>query len=283
MDPAYREDVLAHIGERNATIEDNDRWIRHSYEGLLIRRLANVSEREVDEYRDYLDDDGTVYIVVHPAFYPFFHGFRKLSTEGEEGPFSTMNVIDKFLALRPTDSRFAVLQAQERRMRDFIEFKSTEGKLVILVIPKNYATYKGYTYRKSNDEYMRYLNEITNFSKSILFVESRSPNRGYITEENSIRLMEFLLSINAKRVYLMGGYIGRCLEDFYKFITEDYGSEGISVIPEMSDISPEELSEPMARALLLPNGSLDDETLTKFILSDVYRVQERTPVISHLE
>lgn len=282
MDPAERGEILRKIEERNRRIEDDPKWIEKSYEGLMVRRLTNVSEKEYDTYKKFLDN-GAVYIIVHPAFFPFFHDFRRLSRAKEgEGPYSKRNVIEKFLSLTPKDYVLSMLQAQERRTRDFIEFKSTQEKLVILVVPTNYYKYKGYVYRKYADEYMRYLNEISNLSKSVLFVESKSPNRGYVSEDNSIRLMEFLLSIKADEIYLGGGYIGRCLEDFYKYITEDYGSEGIYLIPELSDLSPNELTNAIARELLKPNGEINSIRLTQLLKQDVFKVQEVTPKILNL-
>jgi hypothetical protein len=219
---------------------------------------------------------------VHPAYFPFFHYPKRLSDTPKEGFYSKQNIIEKFLALPPPDRRFAVLQAQERRTRDFIEFKSTEEKLIIIIIPKNYHRYSRYTYRKGPDEYMRYLNEITNFSKSVLFVESRSANRGYPSEEDTIRLMEFLLSIGAKKIYIGGGYIGRCLEDFYAEFTEEFGRKGIYLVPELSDISPREISNSLAKRILTPDGRIDIAVATTNMKRDVYNVQEVSSDIINL-
>jgi hypothetical protein len=281
-DASISSEILERIRERNKSVENEQEWIKRSYSGLMIRNIANVAEREYPDYIKYLDRDSSVYIIIHPAFFPFFHDFRRLVKKTKEGPFSTRNVAEKFMSLKPKNEKFYVLQAQERRTRDFIEYKSTEEKLVILVIPKNYQKYKGYVYRKRTDEYMRYLNEITNFSKSVLFVESRSPNRGYISDDNSIRLMEFLLGINAENIYIGGAYIGRCLEDFYKRLRKDFGGEGIYIVPELADISPRELSNSMARGILNPDGSLNTEGLTYLLKEDVYKVQEMKPAIKNL-
>ncbi len=151
-----------------------------------------------------------------------------------------------------------------------------------MVVPRHYNRYKGYKYRKDYDEYTRYLNEITNFSESIIFAESRSPNRGYLTDEDGIRLMEFLLSVNAKSIYVGGGYVGRCLEDFYALLTDEFGPEDIYIVPELSDISPKELTKKMAKNLLTPEGDINKALATDNLVNDVYHIQEIQPRIKHL-
>ncbi len=273
--------IIDIIETRNRTVEDEPRWIRRAYNGLMVRKLNNISEREYKDYRKYLDD-GKVYIIVHPAFFPFFHFPGEVPDLDKDTFIPKHNVVERLLAEKPKDHRFALLQAQERRMRDFLEFMSTREKLVVVVVPRNYNRYKGYRYRDGYDEYTRYLNEVTNFSRSVIFAESRSPNRGYLTDEDGIRLMEFLLSIDAEKVYVGGGYIGRCLEDFYVLITEEFGSEGIYVIPELSDISPKELTVKMARNLLSVDGSINIPLATQYLLGDVYRIQEVRPRVENL-
>lgn len=277
MDAAKVNGLVREINERNRTVEDDAEWIKESYSGLLVRRLSNISPREYVDFREYLDD-GAVYVLVHPAYFPFFHYPKKL----EGGAGSKKNVIESLLSLEPPDRKFEVLQAQERRTRDFIEFKSTQGKLLILVVPKNYGKYAGYTYKEGSDEYMRYLNEVTNFSKSVVFVESRSPNRGYLTDDDALRLMEFILSLNAKKVYIGGGYVGRCLEDFYALLIEDFGKEGIFVVPELSDISPRELNNSLTKAILTPDGRINTKTATEYMRSDFFGIQKVKPEVINL-
>jgi hypothetical protein len=271
--------IMDEIENRNRKVEDTPEWIEKAYEGLLVRRLTNLSHEEFPRYKKYLDN-GAAYVIVHPAFFPFFHYPKKLR-HSDKDKYKT-NVVELLLKLKPRNPQFAVLQAQERRMRDFIEFKSTQKKLVIVVVPRDYNSYTGYTYRRHKDEYMRYLNEVTNFSESILFIESRSPNRGYLTDDDAVRLMEFLLSIEADTVFVGGGYIGRCLEDFYSLITKEYGAEGIYVVPELSDLSPREINGPLALKLLKPDGRIDKNVARRMIESDVFGVQELIPKIMSL-
>ncbi|KKM26329.1 hypothetical protein LCGC14_1585860 [marine sediment metagenome] len=278
--PSEINDILREVETRNREVEDDPDWIKKSYEGLMVRRLNNVSEREYARFEKYLDN-GSVYILVHPGFFSFFHYPRRLRSSVDEAV-SEYNIVELLLKRRPKTAEFALLQAQERRTRDFFEFKTAQKKLIIFIIPQNYQEYSGYTYRKSRDEYMRYLNEITNFSESVLFIDSRSPNRGSISEADAMRLVEFLLSVNAKNVYVGGSYVGRCLEDFYALLTREYGSEGIYVVPELSDISPREINGAIATELLKPDGSIDKIVAKRQMQMDVYNIQETIPQLINL-
>lgn len=282
MPPEKVSAMIERIEERNEKVEDEKVWIEDSYSGLMVRRMVNVSSGEYKSYKQYLDD-GAVYIIVHPAYFTFFHYTKNLRRSSDMDD-DKLNVVELLLKKKPSSPQFAVMQAQERRMRDFIEFKSTENKLIILVVPQKYFDYSGYTYKGTQqDEYMRYLNEIANMSPSVLFVESRDPNRGYLTDEDAMKLMEFLMSVDAERIYIGGGYVGRCLEDFYSLLTDEYGSEGIYVVPGLSDISPRELSNPLAAHLLRPDGKLDHELAAQLMVNNTYKIQEIIPQIIDLK
>lgn len=280
-----RQEILDTANRRNMTEEKDPQWIKSSYSGLMVRRLNSVSSKSYADYAQYLENDAA-YIVIHPAFFPFFHGLNRLTPVIEDienaSDLPRTNVVEKFLALKPSTEEMVMLQAQERRMRDFIEFKSTQKKLMIIVVPRRYAKYNGYVYKEGPDEYMRYLNEITNMSPSVVFIESRSPNRGYPTEEDGLLLMDFLAAIRAKNLYIAGGYVGRCLEDFYVSLTETYGNEGIFIIPELADISPQELNNAMAYEILDEAGSIDMEAARYFIKEDVFDVQQVHPNLKSL-
>lgn len=283
-DPSKPDGILAAANKRNSTIEDGPDWIKQSYDGLRIRKLSSIPEKEYEKYRQYLDGEN-VYIVIHPGYYPFFQ-YQKIpgiDPDGTSNPNHKMNAVERFLALPPKDMKFSVLQAQERALRDFIEYKSTEGKLIILVLPKNYTKYNGYTYKNGPDEYMRYLNEVTNFSKSVIYIESRSPVTGYMTEEDSLRTREFILAVGAKTVLLGGGYIGRCVEDFYVDFVEENGQDNVFVVPEISAVSPRELTGKVANSLMSPDGTINTANATKNLINMIYDSQDLRPKVMNLQ
>ncbi|MDA8168325.1 MAG: hypothetical protein M0Z59_01330 [Nitrospiraceae bacterium] len=273
-DPA-RKDVLRQIKERTEQIESSPAWIENSYEGLRIRSLRNVSSHEYSFYKSFLDN-GTVYIIVHPAYYTFFNSERIFGPPG-------MNAVERFLAEPANNARMAVLQAQERRMRDFLEYKSTEKKLIILILPRGYKNFSGYAYRGGPDEYTRFINDVTNESDSVLYLESRSPMRGYLKDDDLAALIDFLAGVNPDRILIGGGYIGRCLENFYVSFTDDFGINGVYLVPELSDVSPSELNSSLASRLLAPNGDIDNIIASEAMKHDVYRVQNIAPKVFDLK
>lgn len=281
--PAETNDIdaiLSEINVRNRTVEDSQDWIEDSYGTLRIRPLESVHKEDYEKYARYLDD-GSVYIIVHPAFFPFFHTSKKFTRHAHR-PYTKRNVVEKLLDRRTSSYRLAVLQAQERRLRDFLEFKSTQNKLIVFVLPKDYVRNKGYTYRKELDEYARYLNEVTNGSASMLYIESRSANRGYLKKKDMVLLMRFLISIDPDKILIGGSYVGRCLESFYTHFTDKFGEDGIFIIPEVSAISPRDLNKRFSKNLLEPDGSLNVAVATDYLKRDVYDVQRSEPNVMNL-
>ena len=149
IDHEIVDEIIEKVEERNSSVEDDPEWIKRAYTGLMIRRLVNVPPNEYKDYKQYLDN-GSVYIMAHPAFFPFFHYPKKL-VDNTSKTISKQNVVEKLLELNPKNFEFAALQAQERRTRDFFEFKSTQEKLIIIVVPRNYYRYTGYTFKWGRD------------------------------------------------------------------------------------------------------------------------------------
>ena len=285
LQPEDRQRVLDAVKLRNDTVEKDQEWIKRAYTGLMVKKLNSVPPKDYASFAKYLDN-GSAYIVIHPAFYPFFHTLKRLTPRisnvqtAKELP--KLNVVEKFLAFTPRDEEMAVLQAQERRTRDFLEFKSTQGKLMIIVVPKNFNKYNGYVYRQGPDEYMRYLNEVTNGSDSVVFIESKNPNRGFATEEDGVLLMDFLAAIQAKNIYVSGGYVGRCLDDFYMSLTAAYGSKTIFVVPELSDVSPQELNNQIAYEMLDDTGGIRPDIMKSIIEQDFFGIGQVMPQMKSL-
>jgi hypothetical protein len=273
-----RARTLSLINERNTTVKRSPEWIANAYSGLHIKNLRSVPISEYKKYAGYLDK-GTLYIIVHPGFYTFFNA----PYMRPDGPLPKLNALERLLAMEPLDARMAVLQAQERRTRDFLELKSTERKLILLILPRGYKNYRDYTYRTGLDEYTRFLNEATNDSDTVLYLESKSPARGYLKDEDISYLIDFLSAVDPKRIMVGGGYIGRCLENFYVDITDEFGPTGIFMVPELSDMSPADLAKTSAQRFLTPEGGLNFSTVSEALKRDAYRAQSVVPQIKDLK
>jgi hypothetical protein len=227
------ETVLAEIEERNKTIERHPAWISLATRDFMIKNLDEIPESEYPGYAQYLDD-GTLYIIVHPAYYVFFHE-HELSYTDE-------NAVDAFLSERVYTSHMRFLQEQERSMRDFLEITSTRKRLVVIILPGNYRYYTGYAYRELPDEFARYVNSVTNGSESVLYLFSEKANKGNLPGKSRKRLLRFIESVDAKTVLVGGGYFGRCVEDFYKDMQSSRDGRQVTVAGEITLFSPEDLN-----------------------------------------
>lgn len=272
------EAVLREVEERNKAVESDAGWRDKAYSEFMIRQLSAIGEEEYAKYAQYLDN-GALYVIVHPAYYTFFHD-HELPDSGAGQ--SSQNAMEKFLGTTVYSSRAQLIRAQEKMLRDFLEYMSTGKKLVVLILPHDYRDYRGYKFRGGRDEYMRFINEVTNESSSVLYLYSKKPNRGTLYEKDRRRLLKFLYAIRAKEILVGGGYIGRCLEDFYKDVEQYYSEDRIFVVPEITSISPVDVSSDVASDMLSPDGTVDVTKLTANIKANVLGNQEIVPKTRNL-
>jgi hypothetical protein len=272
------QDVLAEIEKRNREVENDPKWLLKAYSGFMIKRLDEVNEEDYRNYSRYLDHDA-VYIIVHPAYYAFFHGSNELN---DYLSLPARNAVELLLQEPAHSSKTRLQQAQEKRLRDFLEYMSTDKKLVILVLPRDYRRYAGYKFRSGNDEFRRYINEVTNGSDSVLYLYSKRTNRGTLAEKDRRRLLRFLYAVKAKEILLGGGYIGRCLEDFYKDMEQYYSDDKLYLVPEITSTSPSDMSSGAASDVLDADGMVDVGKLSRSIQSNSIGKQDITPRIKNL-
>jgi len=282
------KEIWQKIDEQKGNVENNPEWINNSYKGIKIRSLANIP---IDKYADYKKflDNGRVYLINHPAFYTFFQH----PTINRKDNSMAKNIMDILIEDdAPGESSSEKARYNKRIMktiiefekigRNFLEFASTSRKLIILILPGEYKKYQSYRYKDGADEYSRYINEVTNISDSVLYLESRKPNRGQLTDEDMNTLIEFLQKTGTTSILLGGEYIGRCQEDFYKQLSEAIGtSMAIEIIPELSPVSPEDMNTEI-KDLLDSNNKLDVQAAAYNILKNKYQNLSVIPKIRNL-
>jgi len=269
-------DILGQVDLRNRTVEKDPQWIESSYQGFMIKNLSEIEERDYPLFNKYLDN-GAVYIVVHPAYYTFFQD-PDVRYDNDPGK-NPMHAMDRFLSEPAYSSKSRLIKVQEKMLRDFLEYKSTEKKLVILILPRGYRNYQAYRYKDRKDEFMRFLNSVTNGSESVLYVYSKKPNRGSLTEKEKKRLSRFLYSARTTNIILGGGYAGRCVEDFYKDIDHYFAEEKIAIHPEITAMSPSDITDSFASEVLLPDGTLNLKKLSFRVRTNTLGNEEVTPLI----
>jgi len=250
--------VLKVIEERNNTIEKNPNWISQAYRQLLIKELSDVDEVAYSDYGKFLDA-GALYIIVHPAYYTFFDSDYFFNPH--DAPID--NVVIQLLKEPAYTGKMRLMQAQERMMLDFLEYSSTKKNLMILVLPGDYSDATFYRYANTKDEYMRYINESTNESMSVLIVYSKRPNKGSLAASDQKRLVRFLSAVVPQRILIGGGYMGRCVEDLYKDLTSIYSKDKVYIVPEITAWSPSDISSDQATALLNLDGTANIAMITE--------------------
>lgn len=287
---ARAKEIWNKVEEQKNAIKNNPNWLNDSYNGIKIKSLANIPIERYTEYKKFLDE-GKLYIINHPAYYTFFHHpkiERKDNTKNIEDIFITGEELavedsaEKKSVNRHNKDTIKIMREFERVERNFLEFKSAEQKLVILIIPGNYKKYSKYRYKNGNDEYARFINEATNLSGSVVYLESKKANIGQLIDEDLNTLVEFLHKIGVTSVLLGGEYVGRCQEDFYKQLSEAVSRISVEIVPELSPVSPDDMNKKI-KNLLDSNNKLDIQAATYNIFNDTYQKLSITPKIINLK
>lgn len=221
-------------------LRENAELIKDLYGKLKIVKLDDIPEDKYADYKKYVYN-GTAYAIVHPSYYLYFHDYNanKVVVERPRGDFSK-NITDIFIDdyQREKSRTIKYMKEMERRERDFLKKTSSRQRLVILVLPPDYQKHTEYPYRKL-DEFGRYLNEVTEGSPSVIYVDSESSKQGYISSETLPRLNAFLQAVGVKSLFLGGGYIDLCLKDFYLEASNLKDIESVEMIPEICTESPD--------------------------------------------
>ena len=191
---------------------------RQTDEALAIRKLT----RGATDTRAHHAVD--VSILVHPAYSVFIDGVTEKSY---------------------SDATFNLLRHQFENESGFIEEQARAGEIVILIIPAGSAS--GTT---SGLSYTSYLNRVSSSGNSVFYLFSRSASSGSLARQDMLALYHFLRSVNPRRVLIGGGYIGRCQEEFFHQFVTYFDGMPIFFVPEISTISPKDLSASKASGIV---------------------------------
>ncbi len=165
-----------------------------------------------------------VVIMVHPAYALFFR-------ESQRSRYSPA----KYYLMRMQ------LEQEEQAIREL----AASGTQTILILPGNYE-------RESiaPRSYTAYLNNAAGESASIHYLFSESWSSGDLTTEGVVVLYRFLQTFNPRRILIGGGFIGRCQREFYNQLTSYMEGKKIYLIPELSSLSPDDITDEEALDIL---------------------------------
>ncbi|MEW6108832.1 MAG: hypothetical protein AB1632_06670 [Nitrospirota bacterium] len=259
----YARGIMEAADKRNQDIERNPYWIEWAYSKLGIKKINDIPHDKYSYYSKFLDN-GNVYIIVHPSYYVFFHNKKPVINRTPEN--LGFNIVDIFVNENYENPVIKIVQKQQKNERNFIEYITTEGKLLILVLPRNYQNHPSYAYSSEMDEYARYINEITNGFESALYIESDSPTSGKLLVNDLVMLLSFLGRAGAKSVLIGGGYVGRCQEEFYNYLSNYSFAYNYFIVPEISSFSPADISE-KAAPKFLDDEKINLQAASQYVLS----------------
>ena len=280
------EKVFEEIHKNNNTIKRTPEWLKEAYNSIKIRKVSGVSKDEYETFRQYADN-GDVYLIVHPAYYAFFQQDKVALSSPEDAktlPFK--NIVERFSEVYGAGNIMNKLFIEQERLdRDFLEFMSQEKKLVILILPKDYKNHMTYGVIPGLDEYSRYINEVTNKSESMLYLESDEAWNGYVEGPELDTLTAFLKGIETRRLLLGGGYLaGRCVDNFYMSLRKRFPYEDIYFVPEILAVSPEDTLY-NAEAFFTDKGKISIKRMVDYIsLSTEIQKREdgKQPQVVHI-
>lgn len=262
--------IFADIDEQNSTVKKSDTWLRDAYAAVRIKRLNDIPPADYARYRRFVEN-GSVYIIVHPAYYPYFDiwNIPRPAPDYREG-LPAKNIMERIRdGISPAQYAYRATHEQERIVRDFLEYISYDKKLAILVLPRDHRTHATYGQQDGYDEYARYINEMTNRSENIIYLESASFDKGQLRQEDRELLLQFFKDTGVRTVLLGGGFMGRCLDGFYGTLRTLMFSRNIVRIPELTVFSPTDLARDR-RNLLTETGRISPQALMGYFREFAY-------------
>jgi len=165
-----------------------------------------------------------VLVIVHPAYSVFFRDRSK----------------DTY-----SEMKYHLLKQQFDNEARLIRSQTAVGKVVILVLPGNFAADS-----QAPLSFVSYLNSMATGTRPVYYVQSETSSSGTLSMNDMVNLYQFLQSMKVNKVMIGGGYIGRCQREFYGQLTTYLDRSRAYIVPEISTISPDDVSDAEARTIL---------------------------------
>lgn len=270
QDRARVKGLFAEIDEQNRSGERSDDWLRDAYREVHLKNLRDVPAEEFGRYRRFARS-GDAYVIVHPGYFPFFDvwDIPRPPYDYAAG-MPKANLVDRVTAGIPAgDIVYRTAREQERIVRDFIEYMAAEGRLVVLVLPRDYRSHVTYGAVPGYDEYARYLNEMSNGAENIVYIESAAYDRGQLLPEDLDVLIRFLRASGARSVMVGGGFIGKCQSGFTQTLADVMLPGFLFTVPELTQFAPADMKRDKVN-ILKDDGRISREQLYQYFRTFAY-------------
>jgi hypothetical protein len=176
-----------------------------------------------------------VYVIVHPAYGVFFQSLGK----------------ENF-----AEAKYRLLKKQFETEKEFIAQRAAAGGTTILVLPGK-ATDGAFP--------ATYLNKTAGAGNSVFFIYSETSSSGAIPQKEMLSLYYFIRGLRPARVMVAGGYIGRCQKEFYNELTNYIEKSQVFIVPQLSTISADDVTEQEAEQILNGLEKKDYSLVKQFI------------------
>ena len=206
-----------------------------SQEPLVVPTLGPASLAAVPEELK----GKPVTVIVHPAYSLFFRDAHKN---------------------RHAQAKFDLLKVQLENEERFLRRISRTDHILLLVLPGDYRTES-----VAPLSYTFYLNRAVGGSRSVYAVYSETASSGAVPTNTLVSLYSFLSGIGTRTVLVGGGYIGRCQREFYTQLVAYVDNISFYVAPEISSISPDDISNKESLDILNGIRSGDYSLVDAFI------------------
>lgn len=181
----------------------------------------------------------TVTIVVHPAYSLFFRDERRNTY---------------------SEAKYDLLKFQLDNEARFMSEFAKSGNLLILILPGKYQKDSiaplSYTF---------YLNATTAGGTSVFYLYSETWSSGTLSVDAVLTLHDFLSRVKPNLILVGGGFIGRCQREFYNQLVTYIEKQSSYIVPEISTISPDDITDQEAADILASVREKDYTPVKKFI------------------
>lgn len=222
----------------NSTTVSYDHLLRQyprTGEPVRIRKLDDPAVRS----RSRAGAERNVFIMVHPAFAVF---------------------MEDVAAKGYSEAKYDLIKKQFYNETRFIERRSRAGDIVILILPAGSVPDN-----PSPLSYVSYLNKTALQKDTVFYLFSETPNNGALPTGGVLTLYRFLEAVRAPKVFIGGGYVGRCQGEFYSQFIKHFEAARVFIVPEASSISPEDVSDREAAAIFTSLRNRDYSQVASFI------------------